>query len=915
MSELTNVFARNMRDLTTPTSTGVNPNTFDNAKIPIGNAPKGFESTEALTVKQLKDLATSDLEVALSNLSTTANKFYPTLSEANSHLATMSVNDVVTIGEGANKGLWYKATANATTLIKSAYDPLTQANNYTNNKTSITKTEAVATANNYTDLVFDAFPAVIAPYVAQAEAAATAATISAGVFETPEAGVDPVTGVEEGEYFNVRSPSSDSYIDEYQNAGGSAVPTGKSYLSALGVQQQEKPANTIKDASGLSQQEVNDARAVAVDSIADLLALPEGQRKEGLRYIVKGYYAGSDVGGGEFYYNPERSGDNDGGIVLNGFIRVIVGPLSPAHFGATVSKTPQNQAIQAALSSYHHVQIDEPYWVDATNMLSMSSNQIVDFVGDGKLTALPNSAGSYSILALRGIENSTLNHPVIQGDKYTHTGTTGEWGNCLDIRSVKKVTVNNPVLTDAWGDCLYIGRNDLPSENLVINNPICQRGRRQGISLIAGVGVTINNPVCEDIRSDDSSVSLAAGPHAGIDIEPNTYLDRLDDIRIIDPTTRRCKGRGLLVAITAITKDQPENHYANVGISVVRHIDEGSVGGVEVAYAGFGRLKGYVVLDSPTYRDSMRSALSLRVPDKSVKVTVVRPVIIDHNRIGGTSSNYDTAVFVGVVDQSYDGDMGGMHIINPKIVVNTPTATSMYGITVRNVNHPNRRIGVDIEDIEYWADERLTNYVSRAARGLFTSKDNSLYSRLSASATLNDQSGQYVEGVSETLVITLTLIDRPYGHPDLHIRRTSLTQNLNVVKPAEGTLWDMDGTPLTGMRTRSQYAYVQLRPLGDGAWMIVSRYGSWEIWAKAAPAIASVTYNPPSLTNGTQQATTVTLTGAKLGDNINVSFDKPLSGTRMWGEVTSINTVTVYHRNDTGNTVDVVSGTLKVKLV
>ena len=59
MSELTNVFARNMRDLTTPTSTGVNPNTFDNAKIPIGNAPKGFESTEALTVKQLKDLSSA----------------------------------------------------------------------------------------------------------------------------------------------------------------------------------------------------------------------------------------------------------------------------------------------------------------------------------------------------------------------------------------------------------------------------------------------------------------------------------------------------------------------------------------------------------------------------------------------------------------------------------------------------------------------------------------------------------------------------------------------------------------------------------------------------------------------------------------------------------------------------------------
>ena len=76
-----------------------------------------------------------------------------------------------------------------------------------------------------------------------------------------------------------------------------------------------------------------------------------------------------------------------------------------------------------------------------------------------------------------------------------------------------------------------------------------------------------------------------------------------------------------------------------------------------------------------------------------------------------------------------------------------------------------------------------------------------------------------------------------------------------------------------------------------------------------------VTYDPPSLENGVQQSTTVALTEAKVGDNVNVSFDKPLSGTRMWGEVTSANTVTVYHRNDTGATVDVASGTLTVKLI
>lgn len=82
-------------------------------------------------------------------------------------------------------------------------------------------------------------------------------------------GVGPVTGVAEGAYFNVRSTDDDTMLVEYQNVGGSAVATGKSYLSALGVENQEKPASTIKDASGKDQQEINDSRINRFPSVLD----------------------------------------------------------------------------------------------------------------------------------------------------------------------------------------------------------------------------------------------------------------------------------------------------------------------------------------------------------------------------------------------------------------------------------------------------------------------------------------------------------------------------------------------------------------------------------------------------------------------------------------------------------------------
>ena len=87
-------------------------------------------TAEAAVYSALAD-QTQTVTTALSNLSTVASKFYPTLAQANADIANIAVNQVVNIDEVANGGLWYKATAEATTLTKSAYDPLTQAKGYT----------------------------------------------------------------------------------------------------------------------------------------------------------------------------------------------------------------------------------------------------------------------------------------------------------------------------------------------------------------------------------------------------------------------------------------------------------------------------------------------------------------------------------------------------------------------------------------------------------------------------------------------------------------------------------------------------------------------------------------------------------------------------------------------------------------
>lgn len=86
---------------------------------------------------------------ALSNLSTEANKFYPTLAAANADIANIQLDQPVTVGEAVNGGLWYKATSGATTLTKSPFDPVEQAKNYTDDAVTF-KTKSITVSGDYT---------------------------------------------------------------------------------------------------------------------------------------------------------------------------------------------------------------------------------------------------------------------------------------------------------------------------------------------------------------------------------------------------------------------------------------------------------------------------------------------------------------------------------------------------------------------------------------------------------------------------------------------------------------------------------------------------------------------------------------------------------------------------------------------
>lgn len=98
------------------------------------------------------------------------------------------------------------------------------------------------------------------------------------------------------------------------------------------------------------------------------------------------------------------------------------------------------------------------------------------------------------------------------------------------------------------------------------------------------------------------------------------------------------------------------------------------------------------------------------------------------------------------------------------------------------------------------------------------------------------------------------------------------------------------------------------RSVPDGGRIVFNR------WASSA-ITGSVTYNPASLADGAGETTTLTVTGASLGDQVVASFSNDLQGIILHAWVSSANTVSVRFQNETGGTIDLASGTIRVRVI
>lgn len=97
--------------------------------------------------------------------------------------------------------------------------------------------------------------------------------------------------------------------------------------------------------------------------------------------------------------------------------------------------------------------------------------------------------------------------------------TRAEWRHTLCIVKSENVHASNLTMTESGGDGVYVGEGN---NHIHLENLICDRHYRQGISITGGMNITVRN--CKFMHTKGNA------PQCGLDMEPNRPLPGLINI-------------------------------------------------------------------------------------------------------------------------------------------------------------------------------------------------------------------------------------------------------------------------------------------------------------------------------------------------------------------------------------------------
>lgn len=162
------------------------------------------------------------------------------------------------------------------------------------------------------------------------------------------------------------------------------------------------------------------------------------------------------------------------------------------------------------------------------------------------LKAITNALTRYGVVTVIAAD-CTITGGTITGDLDTHTGTTGEWGFCIDVwEAAHRLKVTGTKVTKAWGDGICIadrpGIGAARPADISLEGVIADDNRRQGLSIISAL-----RPQVIGGSYINTGVTKVTPPGAGIALEPNPSPSEqnITDAQVSDVICSGNAGRGL----------------------------------------------------------------------------------------------------------------------------------------------------------------------------------------------------------------------------------------------------------------------------------------------------------------------------------------------------------------------------------
>lgn len=239
------------------------------------------------------------------------------------------------------------------------------------------------------------------------------------------------------------------------------------------------------------------------------------------------------------------------------------------HGYAKTGTVDYTEALQQGINAHKEVLLpDFPVLINSAGLILHSDLKVL-FQENSQLILQPNAEELYGMIYIENIQNVAVYFADLVGDRHAHQTSKGEWGMGVFIRHSENILVENATISNLWGDGIYIGNIHKPSSNIVVRGARIDSSRRNGISIIAGDGITIENCIISN--------TAGTSPEFGIDIEPNKPDDQLRNIILADNITFNNKAGGLLFAFDNLQ----DSHSATPNVEVFNHQDYYSPTGIE----------------------------------------------------------------------------------------------------------------------------------------------------------------------------------------------------------------------------------------------------------------------------------------------------------------------------------------------